>query len=63
MCISSSFYDKESDWYSSMKAPRVNMFYLKYHTLINIKSNRQKNTTLIGDKSFNNISIYHLKEY
>ena len=63
MCISSVFYDKESEWYSSMKAPRVNRFYLKYHTLTNINSNRQKNTTLIGDKSIDNISIYHLKDY
>lgn len=63
MCISSSFYDKESDWYRNMKTPRVNRFYNKYHILSNINSNRQKHVTLIGNKSINNISIYHLKDY
>lgn len=62
MCISSSFYDKELDWYNR-KIPRVNRFYNKYHILSNINSNRQKDVTLIGNKSINNISIYHLKDY
>lgn len=63
MCISSAFYDKEIGWYGNMKTPRVNRFYGKYNTLDKINSNRQKHATLIGNKSYNNISIYHLKEY
>ena len=62
MCISSSFYDKELDWYNR-KIPRVNRFYNKYHILDNINSNRQKFDRLISTKLFDNISRYHLKEY
>ena len=63
MCISSSFYDKESDWYRNMKTPMVNRFYNKYRILSNINSNRQKFDRLISTKLFDNISRYHLKEY
>ena len=62
MCISSSFYDKEIEWYNR-KIPRVSRFYVKHNTLININCNRQKFDRLIGSKLFDNISRYHLKEY